>query len=91
MKVTVIPVVIGALGKSLNGFEDEDNRTSGDHPDYSIVKIDQNRGCPHGLMVKAMNCGFVVGEFELQSRYYVHFRANTLGKGINLLILPAMG
>ena len=29
-------------------------------------------------------------EFELQSRYYVHFRANTLGKGMNPLILPAM-
>ena len=24
-------------------------------------------------------------------RYYVHFRANTLGKGMNPLILPAMG
>ena len=27
----------------------------------------------------------------LQSRYYVHFRANTLGKGMNPLIHPAMG
>ena len=42
-------------------------------------------------MVKAMDCGIVVSEFELQSRYYVHFRANTFGKGMNLLILPAMG
>ena len=49
-------------------------------------------GCPRGVMVKAMNCGIVVREFVLQSRYYVHFRANTLGKGINPLILPpAMG
>ena len=48
--------------------------------------------CPRGVMVKAMNCGIVVREFVLQSRYYVHFRANTLGKGMNLLILPlAMG
>ena len=30
-------------------------------------------------------------EFELQSRYYVHFRTNTLGEGMNPLILPAMG
>ena len=50
------------------------------------------RGCPRGVMVKAMNCGIVVREFVLQSRYYVHFRANTLGKGMNPLILPpAMG
>ena len=46
-------------------------------------------GCPRG--VKAMDCGIVVREFVLQSRYYVHFRANTLGKGMNPLILPAMG
>ena len=47
---------------------------------------------PRGVMVKAMNCGIVVREFVLQSRYYVHFRANTFGKGMNLLILPpAMG
>ena len=42
-------------------------------------------------MVKAVDCGIVVREFALQSRYYIHFRANTLGKGMNLLILPAMG
>ena len=48
-------------------------------------------GCPRGVMVKAMDCGIVVREFVRQSRYYVHFRANTLGKGMNPLILPAMG
>ena len=48
-------------------------------------------GCPRGVMVKAMDCGIVVSEFVLQSRYYVHFRANTLRKGMNPLILPAMG
>ena len=48
--------------------------------------------CPRGVMVKAMNCGIVVREFVLQSLYYVHFRANTLGKGMDPLILPpAMG
>ena len=51
-----------------------------------------HQGCPRGVMVKAMNCGIVVCGFVLQSRYYVHFRANTLGKGMNPLILPpAMG
>ena len=44
-----------------------------------------------GVMVKAMDCGIVVREFVLQSRYYIHFRANTFGKGMNHLILPAMG
>ena len=42
-------------------------------------------------MVKAMDCETVVSEFELQSRYYIYFRANTLGKGMDPFILPAMG
>ena len=29
------------------------------------------RGCPHGVMVRALDSGIVVSEFELQSRYYV--------------------
>ena len=37
-------------------------------------------------MVKAMDYEIVVSEFELQSRNYVLF-----GKGMNPLILPAMG
>ena len=44
-----------------------------------------------GVMVKALDCGIVVSEFELQSRYYVHFQTNTFGKGMNSLIFPAMG
>ena len=55
------------------------------------VKPKKHGGGPHGVMVKAMDCGIVVSEFVLQSRYYVHFRANTLGKGMNPLIPPAMG
>ena len=48
-------------------------------------------GCPRGVMVKAMDCGIVVRKFVLQSCYYVHFRTNTLGKGMNPIILPAIG
>ena len=57
----------------------------------SLTSTALDRGCPHGVMVKALDCRIVVCEFVLQSRYYVHFRANTLGKGMNPLILPAMG
>ena len=42
-------------------------------------------------MVKAMHCGILVSEFELQSRYYVHFPTNTRGKDKNPFILPAIG
>ena len=40
-------------------------------------------GFPRGVMVKTMDRGIVVSEFVLQSRYFVHFRANTLGKVMN--------
>ncbi len=60
-------------------------------PDLPNAKLNYLRRCPRGVMVKAMDCGIVVREFVLQSRYYVHFRANTLGKGMNPLILLAMG
>ena len=42
-------------------------------------------------MVKAMDCEIVVSDFELQPRFYVHFRANTIGKGMNSPILTAVG
>ena len=56
---------------------------------FTLLKVP--RECPRGVMVKVMDCGIVVSEFVLQSCYYVHFRANTLGKGMNPLILPTMG
>ena len=58
---------------------------------YILSLRKKKGGGPRGVMVKAMDCGIVVSEFELQSSYYVYFRANTLGKGMNPLILPAMG
>ena len=40
----------------------------GGNRDYEILRV-----CPRGVIVKAMDCGIVVSEFVLQSRYYVHF------------------
>ena len=48
-------------------------------------------GCPRGVMVKELDRGIVVSEFELQSRYYSHFGINALGKGMDSHIPPAMG
>ena len=48
-----------------------------------MVSCNEDGGCPRGVMVNTMDCGIVVSEFVLQSRYYVHFQANTLGKGMN--------
>ncbi len=48
------------------------------------------RECPCGVIVKAMDGEIVAREFELKSRYYVHFRINTLGKGMNPFIPPVM-
>ena len=67
-----------------NSLLNNDNR-------YMKVTLMSNRGYPRGVMVKAMDCGIIVREFVLQSRYYVHIQANTLGKGMNPFILLAMG
>ena len=49
------------------------------------------QGCPRGVMVKAMDCGIVLSEFVFQSRYYVHFQAITLGKGMKPSYPPSYG
>ena len=58
---------------------------------FSKKKKKKKKGCSHGVMVKAMDSGIVVCKFVLQLRYYIHFQVNSLGKGMNPLILPAMG
>ena len=61
------------------------------HQFIKSVLLLRSKGCPRGVMVKAMDCGILISEFVLQSRYYVPFRTNTLGKGMKPLILPTMG
>ena len=58
---------------------------------YLLRSLKTGKGGPRGVMVKAMDWEIVVSELVLQSRHYVHFRANTLGKGMNPRILPVMG
>ena len=36
-------------------------------------------------MTNVLDCDILVSEFELQSRYYIYFRATTLGKDMNPL------
>ena len=67
-----------------------DSRTPRQKNNPRWVDIPLNQSIIRGVMVKAIDCGIVVREFVLQSRYYVHFLANTLGKSMNPLILPAM-
>ena len=42
-------------------------------------------------MVKTLGCGIEVNEFELPSRYYIHFWKNTRGKSMNPFILLTIG
>ena len=48
MKVTIVPIVIGAFGTVTKGLKGTGGfggwRTSGDHPDYSIIEIGQYTG-----------------------------------------------
>ena len=40
----------------------------------------------HGVVDAVLDCEIVVSDFELQSRYYIHFWNNTSGKCMKLLI-----
>ena len=44
------------------------------------------RGSPHRVMTDVLNCNIIINEFDLQSRYYVHFLPITLGKGMKPVI-----
>ena len=57
----------------------------------STVFLNSQWGWPRGVMVKVMDCEIVVSEFELQSRYYIHFRTNTLRKGMNPPLSSQLG
>ena len=46
---------------------------------------------PRGVAANVLDYDIVVRKFELQLRYYDHFRSNTLCKGMKPLISPAMG
>ena len=43
------------------------------------------------MMVKVMDYGILVSNFELQSRHYVPFRTNSLGKGYDPSYPPSYG
>ena len=46
---------------------------------------------PYNAVVNVCDHDIVVSEFEFQSCYYIHFRTNTLGKGMDILTPPTMG
>ena len=41
-------------------------------------------------VASVLDCDILDSEFEPLSQYYVHFQTNTLGKGINLFIVPPL-
>ena len=45
----------------------------------------------HCVLAKVLDCDLEVGEFELQSRNYVHFRTNILRNSIELLFDLTLG
>ena len=59
---------------------------------FGILYNENYWSSSHDVVVNVLDCDIVINEFEFQSRYYVHFRANTFGKGMNSLIPhPAIG
>ena len=38
---------------------------------------------PYGIVANTLNFNIIVSKFELQLCYYIPFRTNTIGKGMN--------
>ena len=64
---------------------------------FNYCRILISNGNPKGfvsscsVVANVLECDIVVREFELQGCYCFHFWTNTIGKGMNPLIPPAMG
>ena len=62
-----------------------DSRTDARPYDSSVTRVTLR-----GVKAKVLDGSFGVRDLELQLRYYVHFRTNTLAKVMKLLMPPAM-
>ena len=58
---------------------------------FFFLTLHIQRGRPRNIVANELHCDIVVSEFKLQSRYYVHFRNNTLGKGMDPLNATSYG
>ena len=47
--------------------------------------------CTRGVVANVQDCDITVSEFELHSRYYIHFQTNTSEKMMNILIPTSHG
>ena len=57
---------------------------------YQIIKWHHFflSGSPYGLVVNVLYYDILISEFELQLRYYLHFRTSTRKKGMKFLDPP---
>ena len=55
------------------------------------IRYEDLLGSLRGAVANVLDCDILISEFEQQTLYYVHFRANIFGKGINSVISSVMG
>ena len=67
------------------------NDKSKNQPSIQPTNQSKIRESHCGVVAKVLDYDKLVREFALQLRYYVHFRTNTLRKGMNSLFLTTMG
>ena len=63
---------------------------TGPNLELASNKVWQERSAS-GIMVSVIDGDIVASEWEVQSRYYVHFRIKTIEKCIKQLIKPVIG
>ena len=54
----------------------------------SACKSFSSGGDPLGVVAKALDIDILESEFKITSRYYIHFRTNTLGEDMSPLFGP---
>ena len=81
------------IGQASHSYDSTDHKVR--HIHKNIHRTDDRkglfRGRPRGVVANMLVCGLEISELELQLRYCVHFRTNTLGKSINSLVSSVMG
>ena len=81
-----------ALCHILKQWEVSSTTTLSPRMTFALKFLKETWGNPRSVVVNVLNGGILAYEFELKSRYYIHFRTSTLGKGMrSLLRLPSHG
>ena len=63
---------------------------SRDSTPFLLKLVESVNSVLRDVVANMLDSDIVVNEFKLHSRYYIHFKTNTFGKGLKPLIFPVV-